>query len=55
MQKIPEQYVGNSDFQDFLINEFDHTATHATMEELAEFAFGSLDKAIEKFEKHKGN
>jgi len=45
-----EEYEKNPDFQEFLNREFDHTAAHATMEELAEFAFGSWDAAIEAYE-----
>lgn len=50
MQEIPEQYENNPDFLEFLNREFDNTTAHATMEELAEFAFGSWDAAIEAFE-----
>lgn len=55
MPKILEQYQNNPDFQEFLGREFDHTAVHATTEELAEFAFGSIKEAIEGFEQHKRN
>ncbi len=55
MQEIPEQYENSPDFQEFLNREFDHTAVDATMEELAEFAFGSADAAIEAFEERKRN
>lgn len=41
MQSKAEQYENNPEFQEFLNREFDHTAVDATMEELAEFAFGS--------------
>lgn len=50
---MPEEYENNPDFKEFLNREFDHTAVDATMEELAEFAFGSVDTAIEAFEKYK--
>ena len=43
----------NPAFQEFLNREFDKTAVHATMEELAEFAFGSFDDAKEAFEQYK--
>ena len=49
-QEIPEKYENNPDFQEFLNREFNDTAMHATMEELAEFAFGSIDAAIKAFE-----
>ena len=44
------QYTENADFQEFLGREFDLAAAHATIEELAEFAFGSLDAAIQAYE-----
>ena len=50
MDEKAEQYENNPDFQEFLNREFDHTAVHATMDELAEFAFGSWEEAIEAFE-----
>jgi len=55
MFEIPDQYTDDSDFLDFLNREFDRTAANATMEELVEFAFGSLDEAIEAFQRHKEN
>lgn len=43
--------VLNSDaFFSFVSKEFDEVAGEATLEELAEFAFGSLDEAKEAFE-----
>ena len=53
MNQIPEKYVKNPDFQEFLSREFDHTARSATMEELAEFALGTIKDAIERYEKQK--
>jgi len=35
------------------IKQFEHTAANATMEELVEFAFGSIEDAIEAFGKDK--
>ena len=52
MFKIPDQYVNNPDFQEFINREFDHAAIDAAMEELAEFAFGNIDTAIEAFEEY---
>ncbi len=48
-----EQYENNPDFLEFLNREFDKTAVHATVEELTEFAFGSVDAAIQAFEEYK--
>lgn len=53
MLQIPDQYINNPEFQEFLNRQFDKTAVHATVDELAEFAFGSLDVAIDAFEKQK--
>jgi len=53
MQNKVERYIENPEFLEFLKREFDITAVHATVEELAEFAFGSLYSAIEAYEKHK--
>ena len=50
MGKTREQYQNNADFLEFLSREFDKTTGHATIEELAEFAFGSLDAAIEAYQ-----
>jgi uncharacterized protein with HEPN domain len=50
-----EEYTGEPDFQEFLNREFDKAAVHSTIEELAEFAFGSIDAAIEAFEEYKKN
>jgi len=50
MDTKAEKYTDDTDFQEFLNREFDHTAVDATIEELAEFAFGSVDAAIEAFE-----
>ena len=50
METKAEKYTDDPDFQGFLNREFDHTAVDATMDELAEFAFGSMKEAIEAFE-----
>ena len=44
------QYEKSTDFLEFLNREFDKTAAGATIEELAKFAFGSLDEAVRAFE-----
>jgi len=49
MQSEVEKYENNSDFLEFLNREFDKTAVGATTEELAEFAFGSMENAIKSF------
>lgn len=50
MLQIPDQYINDPDFQEFLNREFDRTTIHATIEELAEFAFGSINEAVKAFE-----
>jgi len=37
------------EFLEFLDSEFRRTSKIATVEELAEFAFGSIEKAVEAF------
>ncbi len=48
-----QKYADDPGFQEFLNREFDKTAVDATMDEIAEFAFGSFDDAIEAFEQYK--
>jgi hypothetical protein len=52
MTEIPGKYADDPAFQEFLNREFDKMAVLATMEELAEFAFGSVEEAIAAFEAH---
>jgi uncharacterized protein with HEPN domain len=52
MDKI-KRYETNSDFLEFLNSEFDKTAVDATIEEIAEFAFGSIEEAIKDFEERR--
>jgi hypothetical protein len=53
MRDVPQRYVENPYFLEFLGIEFDKTAVDATVEELAEFAFGGVDEALEAFEEYK--
>jgi hypothetical protein len=55
MFKIPDEYADNLDFQEFLNREFNSTAANATMEELSEFAFSSIEAAIKAFEQFAEN
>lgn len=50
MQNKAEQYKNNLVFLEFLNREFGKTAVDATVEELAEFAFGGMEEAIKAFE-----
>lgn len=51
MNELPDKFTDNPKFQEFLNREFDHTAVNASMEELAEFAFGSVEAAVSAFKK----
>jgi hypothetical protein len=53
MLNDPMKYDENPEFLEFLTREFDATANSATIEELAEFAFGSIDHALKGFEEFK--
>jgi len=53
MREVVEKYVDNPEFLEFLGREFDKTAVQVWVEELAEFAFGSMDEAVKAFEEHK--
>lgn len=53
MDKKSKQYENNPDFLEFLNREFDKTAVDATIEELAVFAFGGMEKAVESFNQQK--
>lgn len=53
MLNDPIKYDENPEFLEFLTREFEQTATSATIEELAEFAFGSIDDAVKGFEEFK--
>ena len=50
LQKI----INSSDFLDFVNREFDKTITYATIDELAEFALGGIEEAIESYVEMKG-
>ena len=52
MEDKSQKLVDNAEFQEFLNREFDSVAAWASVEELSEFAFGSLEEAIEAFEEH---
>ena len=44
------EYNNNHEFSEFANQEFDSAASNSTLEELAEFAFGSVEEAINAFE-----
>ncbi|MHC4131810.1 MAG: hypothetical protein ACYSSP_02895 [Planctomycetota bacterium] len=50
---MPDNYADNPEFREFLNREFDETAIHASMEELAEFAFGGFEEAVKAFKEQK--
>jgi hypothetical protein len=53
MVDLSKKYEDDSEFQEFLNAEFSETAVTATLEELAEFAFGSFEEAVKAFEAYK--
>jgi hypothetical protein len=46
-------YIANQEFHEFLDREFDLVARNSSVEELADFAFGSMEVAIRTFEERK--
>ena len=50
MAKSREEYINDREFLEFICCEFDKTVNHATLEEMSEFAFGSVEEAIAAFE-----
>jgi hypothetical protein len=55
MAQTQDKYADNPEFQEFLSRGFDKTAICASMDELAEFAFGGFDEAVKAFEEYKRN
>ena len=53
MEEMPNQYENNPEFLEFLNREFDKTAVDATIEELAKFAFGSMENTIRTFDQRR--
>ena len=49
-----EKIICSSDFFNFLNREFEKTANIATIEEIAEFAFGPLEEAINNYKEISG-
>jgi len=50
-QEYIQTIITDPQFLNFLDKEFRATAHHATIEELAEFAFGSVEEAVERYDK----
>ena len=50
MSEETDKYADNPDFLEFLNGQFNDVAANATSDELAEFAFGSMDEAVKAFE-----
>ena len=49
--KDREKYIDDQEFFEFINREFNRTAGVATIEELADFAFGGIEEAIQAFKK----
>ena len=47
------RYADDEAFWEFVNREFDDTAASATLEEMAEFAFGGVDEAVLAYERIK--
>ncbi|MCD6163024.1 MAG: hypothetical protein J7K40_11515 [candidate division Zixibacteria bacterium] len=47
------ELIDSDGFIDYINKEFDKTVSHSTIEELAEFAFGSIDEAFDEYINHK--
>ena len=47
------KYADDEAFWEFVNREFDQTAAGATLEEMAEFAFGGVDEAVLAYERMK--
>jgi hypothetical protein len=47
-----EKYIHNPAFLEFVNREFDLAAAGSPLEDLADFAFGGLEEAIQAFERH---
>lgn len=45
----------DADFVNFVLNEFNDVQVYASVEELASWAFGSIDEAIRAFSKGEGD
>lgn len=52
---IAEIDIESPDFFEFVNREFEKTANYATIEEMAEFAFGSMDDAVSEFKKYRSD
>ena len=53
LKKSDKKIIDEPEFFEFLNHEFENTAIYATIEELADFAFGSLETAIIAFKEKK--
>lgn len=54
-EKLDDYNIENKkEFFSFVLDEFQQTSKHASVEELAEFAFGSIKEAAKEFIEHKG-
>ncbi|PKP59606.1 MAG: hypothetical protein CVT88_05100 [Candidatus Altiarchaeales archaeon HGW-Altiarchaeales-1] len=50
MVDLNKKYIDDIKFWEFVNEEFDSVASNSTLEELTEFAFGSVEEAIKAFE-----
>jgi len=52
LKEHEEEYTNNQEFVDFVDSAFDES--QSLLQDRADFAFGSMEKAIESFEQMKG-
>jgi hypothetical protein len=51
-RKINKDITDNEMFRNFVSQEFENVAANATIEELASFAFGDIERAIEAYKEY---
>lgn len=44
-----KEHLNSSEFRDFILKEFEAVTNCATLEEMADFAFGGIKYALDKF------
>ncbi len=50
MEKENEEILDSTDFQEFVLREFEDMTSYSTTEEMAEYVFGSIEEAIQIYE-----
>jgi hypothetical protein len=50
--EMPDKFADDPRFVEFLYREFDKTVPYATLEDIAKFAFGSVELAISAYKEN---